>query len=66
MRGATRHDRSESHGGVPVGGRQADSSARPLLRRRARIRRPARVRIRMRKPWVFFLLRLLGWNVRFT
>jgi hypothetical protein len=29
------------------------------------IRRPARVRIRIRKPWVFFRWRLFGWYVRF-
>jgi hypothetical protein len=28
--------------------------------------RPARVRMRSRKPWVFARLRLFGWNVRFT
>jgi len=28
------------------------------------IARPARVRIRSRKPWVFARRRLLGWNVR--
>ena len=27
--------------------------------------RPARVRIRSRKPWVFARRRVLGWNVRF-
>src|SRR5438132_332037 len=45
----------------PVGClRQAESSSRPLVLRRARIFRPARVRIRTRKPWVFFRLRLFG------
>lgn len=44
--------------------RQAESSARPLRRRPARIARPARVRIRRRKPWVFARRRLFGWNVR--
>ena len=43
---------------------QADSSARPLRRRAARMARPARVRIRRRKPWVRLRRRLLGWNVR--
>ncbi len=43
---------------------QADSSARPLRRRAARIRRPARVRMRLRKPWVRLRRRLLGWKVR--
>src|SRR4029450_10751438 len=28
--------------------------------------RPARVRMRMRKPWVLARLRVFGWNVRFT
>jgi len=28
--------------------------------------RPPRVRMRVRKPWVFLRFRLLGWNVRFT
>jgi hypothetical protein len=35
-----------------------------LRRRAARIARPARVRIRWRKPWVRLRRRLLGWNVR--
>lgn len=39
---------------------QADNVALPLVRRRARIRRPPRLRMRMRNPWVFFLLRLFG------
>jgi hypothetical protein len=43
---------------------QAESSARPLRRRAERIARPARVRIRRRKPWVFARRRLFGWNVR--
>lgn len=38
---------------------------RPLARRPARIARPARVRIRSRKPCVFARRRLLGWKVRF-
>jgi hypothetical protein len=38
---------------------------RPLARRPARIARPARVRIRNRKPCVFARRRLLGWKVRF-
>ena len=44
---------------------QADSRSRPLERRAARMDRPARVRIRIRKPWVFARRRLFGWNVRF-
>ncbi len=43
---------------------QADSLARPLRRRAARMARPARVRIRSRKPWVRLRRRLLGWKVR--
>ena len=43
---------------------QADSSERPLRRRAARMARPARVRIRRRKPWVLARRRLLGWKVR--
>jgi hypothetical protein len=30
------------------------------------MRRPPRLRIRIRKPWVFFLLRTFGWYVLFT
>lgn len=48
------------HSGRP----QAESLVRPLLRRLATIDRPARVRIRRRKPWVFARRRVLGWNVR--
>ena len=44
--------------------RQAESSERPLRRRAARIARPARVRIRRRKPWVLARRRLFGWKVR--
>jgi hypothetical protein len=47
-----------------VRGVQALSRARPLWRRAARTARPARVRIRSRKPWVFARRRLFGWNVR--
>lgn len=43
---------------------QAEISERPLRRRAARIERPARVRIRRRKPCFLARLRLLGWNVR--
>jgi hypothetical protein len=45
-------------------GAQADSSERPLPRRAARMARPARVRIRRRKPWVLARRRLFGWKVR--
>ncbi len=47
-----------------LGSLQADSRARPLARRAARIARPARVRILSRKPWVLARRRLLGWKVR--
>ena len=43
---------------------QAESLERPLWRRAARMARPARVRIRRRKPCVFARRRLFGWNVR--
>jgi len=43
---------------------QADSSLRPLRRRACRMARPARVRIRRRKPWVLARRRLFGWKVR--
>jgi hypothetical protein len=39
---------------------QAPSLARPFARRLARIFRPARVRILIRNPWVFFRLRVWG------
>jgi hypothetical protein len=40
---------------------QADRRSRPLARRADRMARPARVRIRSRKPWVFARRRLFGW-----
>jgi hypothetical protein len=43
---------------------QALSRARPLDRRAARTARPARVRMRSRKPCVLARRRLFGWNVR--
>jgi hypothetical protein len=43
---------------------QAESSVRPLRRRAEMIARPARVRMRTRKPCVFARRRLFGWNVR--
>ena len=43
---------------------QADSSERPLRRRADRIARPARVRMRSRKPCVLARRRLFGWKVR--
>lgn len=39
--------------------------ARPLARRRARTLRPSGVAILARKPCLFTLLRLEGWNVLF-
>ena len=50
--------------GMDLVGDQADRRARPLPRRVARIARPARVRMRRRKPWVFARRRLFGWKVR--
>lgn len=48
------------------GAGQAESWARPLRRRLATIARPARVRMRSRKPCLRARRRLLGWKVRFT
>src|SRR5690606_17599169 len=42
----------------------AESSVRPLRRRAARMARPARVRIRRRKPCFLARRRLFGWKVR--
>src|SRR6478752_10232591 len=42
----------------------AESSVRPFARRAARMARPARVRIRRRKPCFLARRRLFGWNVR--
>ena len=44
---------------------ETDSFLRPLLRRADKIRRPLAVAIRARKPCLFFLLRVEGWNVLF-
>ena len=44
---------------------QAERFSRPLRRRAAMMARPARVRMRRRKPWVFARRRLFGWKVRF-
>ena len=52
------------HGRDDRSATQADSSPRPLRRREDRIARPARVRIRSRKPCVFARRRLFGWKVR--
>lgn len=43
---------------------QAESSLRPLRRRADTMARPARVRIRSRKPCVLARRRLFGWKVR--
>ena len=43
----------------------AERRSRPLARLLARIARPARVRMRARKPCLRARRRLLGWNVRF-
>jgi len=44
---------------------QAVSILRPLALRRLITKRPPLVAILARKPWVLFILRTLGWNVRF-
>jgi len=55
--------RAVAHPGL--GGQdQALSRSRPLRLRAARIARPARVRMRSRKPCVLARRRLFGWNVR--
>ena len=48
----------------PAPRHQTASCSRPLRRRAARTARPARVRIRSRKPCTFARRRLFGWNVR--
>lgn len=45
---------------------QAESLARPWRRRPLITARPARVRIRRRKPCFFLRFRMLGWKVRFN
>lgn len=58
---------SKARGGRQHGRRgkaQVASRLRPLRRRPAKMARPARVRIRRRKPCVLLRLRLFGWNVR--
>jgi len=44
---------------------QADSRARPFRRRDRKMARPARVDMRLRKPWRFERRRTFGWYVRF-
>jgi len=60
--GEVRRLLGESTPGLPTP--QAARRSRPLRRREARTARPARVRIRSRKPWVLCRRRLFGWNVR--
>ena len=61
---------SKSHRGCACDGprsartAQADSLVRPLRRRFAKMARPARVRMRRRKPCLRARRRLLGWYVR--
>lgn len=54
--------RAGSTGRRPVN--QAVSERRPLRRRPVTMARPARVRIRSRKPWTLARRRLFGWKVR--
>ena len=56
--------RRRAWAGSTGGAGQADRRLRPLARRAERIARPARVRIRRRKPWVLARRRLFGWKVR--
>jgi len=46
---------------APPRSAQTARRARPLSRRADRTARPARVRMRSRKPWVFARRRLFGW-----
>ena len=48
----------------PLSREQLEAIARPLRRRAARMARPARVRMRRRKPCVLARRRLFGWKVR--
>lgn len=57
--GATREARGAGQG------IQGDRRARPLARRAFRTRRPPRVAMRARKPWVRLRWMMLGWKVRF-
>jgi hypothetical protein len=47
--------------GERAASRQTVRSLRPLRRRAEMMARPARVRMRSRKPWVFARRRLFGW-----
>src|ERR1022692_3568616 len=65
--GGRQHRPSPPHRQAPRGrdgAAQTLTRARPLRRRAARTARPARVRMRRRKPGVFARRRLFGWNVR--
>src|ERR1022692_1049 len=65
--GGRQHRPSPPHRQAPRGrdgAAQTLTRARPLRRRAARTARPARVRMRSRKPCVFARRRLFGWNVR--
>ena len=55
---------AENRPATPAQPDQAESRSRPLRRRPAMIARPARVRIRSRKPCVRARRRLFGWKVR--
>jgi hypothetical protein len=63
--GRRSHGRGLRRGTLSTGA-YADRRTRPFARRLARIARPARVRIRTRKPCVLWRFRLFGWKVRFT
>ena len=56
--------RAESTAQEPVGEDQAESARRPLRRRPDTMARPARVRMRSRKPCTRARRRLFGWKVR--
>ncbi len=60
----SRRRRSRAGGGSTAGPPQAESRLRPLSRRAATMVRPARVRMRNRKPCVLARRRLFGWKVR--
>ncbi len=64
LAGSLRYGAGGEKGGARVRAAQVASRLRPLRRRPAKMARPARVRIRRRKPCVLLRLRLFGWNVR--
>lgn len=55
--------RPGEHARTASAGYYAESSVRPLRRRAARMARPARVRMRRRKPCTLARRRLFGWKV---